>query len=230
MNKSWKRVARRTFFAALAFTHASASVAWAVDDMASAGWTGGYVGGVIGASFGDNRFDERSVPAFSAADNWEGVIAGVTLGYNYQLQHSFVVGIEGDFSFADVEAVSNTNGIFVCGAPGICISELDNFGTIRGRLGFAHGQFLFFGTAGYAFAKYAARFEGTVNAALADEYADGFVWGGGIEWAFFQKWTAKVEYLRADLGRVEFNTPSCNLRCYSDLEYETVRLGINYRF
>ena len=73
----------------------------------------------------------------------------------------------------------------------------------------------------------------------------GYVVGGGVEWAFYDRWTAKAEYLWYNLGSVShpLNCSSENgvAPCFNDV-YPTlgstnasvygsiVRVGINYKF
>src|SRR5262245_43813776 len=65
-----------------------------------------------------------------------GGIIGGTLGYNWQ-RGPWVFGVEGDYSWADVSGSSQT-----CGAtspvPHACGTKLESFGTLRGRIGYAH--------------------------------------------------------------------------------------------
>jgi outer membrane immunogenic protein len=107
-------------------------------------WSGFYIGVNIGAAF-----DESDVEVF---DDETILIGGGHLGYNFQTPNNLVLGIEGD------------------------ITDLDNVDTlvsIRGRLGYAIGPTLLYGTGGVAFFG-----EGDVF----DEDSDtGYVVGGGLE-------------------------------------------------
>jgi outer membrane immunogenic protein len=73
----------------------------------------------------------------------------------------------------------------------------------------------------------------------------GYVVGGGIEWAFYDRWTAKAEYLWYNLGNVShplnFSSENGVAPCGTDV-YPTlgstsssvfgsiVRVGVNYKF
>jgi outer membrane immunogenic protein len=68
-----------------------------------------------------------------------GVIGG-TLGYNWQRQ-GIVVGVESDFAWAGV------SGSTTCGLGTKCGTDMESFGTVRGRLGLVSGDSLFLGRA-----------------------------------------------------------------------------------
>jgi len=81
-------------------------------------WSGFYIGGHGGWAFGDGAFDD-------------GFVVGGQIGVNWQF-NNFVVGVEGDGSWAD-------------------IGGADSLETIRGRAGLAFDRFLAYGTGGGAF-------------------------------------------------------------------------------
>lgn len=93
-----------------------------VDYAPSITWTGFYVGANIGAAWDDS--DDIDIMDDAA------LIGGGHLGYNWQGPSNFVVGLEGDISFAD---------------------DVDYFASIRGRLGYAFGPTLAYVTGGAAF-------------------------------------------------------------------------------
>jgi len=57
------------------------------------------------------------------------------------------------------------------------------------------------------------------------------VLGGGVEWAFWDRWSAKAEYLYMDLGRgpVVPLTPLVNLNAGRMID-NVGRVGVNYHF
>ena len=100
--------------------------------------------------------------------------------------------------------------------------------TARGRAGYAADRVLLYLTAGGAFANVQTNFNGTTTS----HTQSGWTAGGGIEWAFADNWTAKVEYLYVNLGN--FN---CGLNCGAGLVTDNVsfhtnllRAGVNYKF
>ena len=90
------------------------------------------------------------------------------------------------------------------------------------QLGYAFDRFLPFVTGGAAFGdiKNNIATVGTANQTKA-----GWTVGGGLEAAITGPWTAKVEYLYADLG-----SGAPVLGANASFKTNIVRGGINYRF
>ena len=129
-----------------------------------------------------------------------GGLLGGTFGYNWQ-QNSAVFGLEGDISWADISGRSN-----VCGptgpTPHPCGTDLNALGTFRGRMGFAtgpNGSWLLYGTGGLAVGY--VRGWDALTPASGNDWRAGWTVGLGVEAAFAPNWSAKLEYLYADLGR-----------------------------
>jgi outer membrane immunogenic protein len=164
-------------------------------------WTGFYVGVNAGYGWSNNDFD-----AFDAADVDDdgGFVGGAQAGYNYQIG-SFVVGLEGDIQYADFGA----EGAFDFDGDGDDdrFESSDWFGTVRARAGVAFGQALIYGTGGFAFA----------------DDANGWTVGGGIEYAFTNNLSAKIEglYVNLDLD---------NNLVDDEAEFGIIRAGLNFRF
>lgn len=143
-------------------------------------WTGFYIGGHIGYGFGD-----------FLANDIDGFVGGLQVGYNWHFAPNVVFGIEGDFTASDV------NGI-AFGFP----YHIDYLATIRGRVGYTWDRTMLYGTGGVAFTR----------ASLGGIHGTdtGYALGAGIEWAFAPGWSAKVEYLyygfenNIDLSTVKF--------------------------
>jgi outer membrane immunogenic protein len=175
-------------------------------------WTGAYVGINGGASWGRSNF---SAPLTSGDFNTRGGMVGGTVGYNWQAGQA-VFGLEGDLDWA------NTRGSSACGVGLNCETRNNWLGTARGRVGYAFDRFLPFVTGGLAVGgvKNSVTGFGDTTSTKA-----GYALGGGLEAAVAGPWTAKVEYLYADLGRTSAPAGS-DVR----LKTNTVRAGLNYRF
>ncbi|BAL75451.1 outer membrane protein [Bradyrhizobium cosmicum] len=136
--------------------------------------------------------------------------------------------------------------------------KLDWFGTVRGRLGVAvTPRVLFYGTGGLAYGRVST--SGSVNAINVGGTpgADGGTFtpvtasfsssttkvgwsaGAGIEGAFSDNWSARLEYLYVDLGTVSGSlaTPAIALSgaplvvgYRSHVTDNILRFGVNYRF
>ena len=115
---------------------------------------------------------------------------------------------------------------------------IEYFGTVRGRIGYALGRTLVYGTGGLAYAGVQTNLKiastaGYTNSLNADSIEIGYAAGGGVEYAFTPSWSLKGEYQFIDLGdetiagvRSTGGTDSMK----TDNNFHTVRLGVNYRF
>ena len=93
-------------------------------------WTGFYVGASAGWGWGDTTASTSS--AFNIGI--DGGLAGGQIGYNYQLPNNFVLGVEGDLLWSGM-----SGSVSPC--PTVTQS-LDWLGTIRGRVGYAMGDWM----------------------------------------------------------------------------------------
>lgn len=68
-------------------------------------WTGFYVGADIGGAFGSTQLTNfGGYPWTSHSMDESGVMGGGFVGYNYQLNQNFVLGVEGDFQGTSASA------------------------------------------------------------------------------------------------------------------------------
>lgn len=183
-------------------------------------WSGFYVGINGGYGFGSSEWTGGGVSTGSFDIN--GGLVGGTVGANFQTGQ-FVFGIEGD---ADYSMIKGTTTSLVCPS---CQTSDSWLATIRGRAGYAWDRALLFVTGGGAFGDIKATVPG-----FGTDTSTEFGWtaGGGLEYAFTENWTAKVEYLYVDLSN-----GSCNAACGSpatpiNVNFQTslVRAGINFKF
>ncbi len=164
-------------------------------------WAGPYLGGNIGYGWGsvDNNPTRPS-----------GFVGGVQGGYNWQ-NGPWVVGLE-----ADIQA-SGANDTF---APW----KFSNpwFGTVRGRVGYALNNVLFYGTGGLAFGE----LRGQTFGLTESHTTAGWTAGAGAEFGFARNWTARIEYLYVDLSDTRFVITGVP----NGYRFGLARIGVNYRF
>ena len=189
-------------------------------------WTGIYVGVNAGYAWG-NTTGTLGTPA-PGNYNISGVLAGGQIGGNYQFANNVVIGIEADYQWADIDGSAST------AAGVIRTTEVDRFGTVRGRLGYAWDRWLGYVTGGYAFG---ARVNETVGPAAfvaSSGTLNGWAAGVGVEYAFAPNWSAKLEYLHVELDQKTFFTGvgACAVvaLCQRGADIDLVRVGLNYRF
>ena len=187
-------------------------------------WTGFYVGGHVGYGWAD----------FS--DTFAGVTAGVTpagfiyggqVGFNYQIGF-WVFGIEGEYSTGDVK---DTRGVV-----GIASSEitLDQVYTVAGRIGYAFDRTLLYGKFGGAWTREEYNFTLLGGAGTGSVDRTGWLLGIGLEYAFLDNWSAKIEYNYMDMGTKNVVLATAGglvaTPANVDLTVQTIKVGINYRF
>src|SRR5580692_862659 len=173
-------------------------------------WTGFYLGANGGWSGSTSQDSDAFIVPPQAGPNFHqsGGLAGVTYGHNWQFGHSWVLGFEGDFDFADING-SYTNPVF-CGTAS-CFTRLKNFSTDRVRAGVDLNGWLLFATGGLGFGQVnaglspcgvvAGTFLGTSPQSSCNEtWRAGWVAGAGVEKMIAPHWSAKIEYLHYDFG------------------------------
>ncbi len=148
------------------------------------GWTGFYIGANLGAVWPDSNDVDITNDAT--------LIGGGHLGYNWQSPRNVVVGIEGDVDFAD---------------------GIDYLATVRGRLGYAFGRTLLYGTGGAAFIG--------VSDNNFDGDNTGWVAGGGLEYKLRDNWSVGAEGLYYSFAGGDIS---------DDLNLWTARARLTYHF
>jgi outer membrane immunogenic protein len=182
-------------------------------------WGGIYFGINGGYGFGTVKWTPSGGGASS--DKANGGFVGGTLGFNYQIG-AFVMGVEGDL---DWSGINGSTAGSVCIVTGNCQTGNTWLSTLRGRAGFAMDRILFYGTAGGVFGN-----EQLTSGSFTNTHTQaGWTAGLGVETAFAENWTAKLEYLYANLG-----TGTCTTVCATPtsvgLTDSLIRLGVNYKF
>lgn len=211
-------------------------------------WSGFYVGAHAGYRWADGSFtspasfDFAEFPARNERYSLGGGIFGFHAGYNYLLSSSWLVGIEGDFTPGwGSSRRSATFDVFDVNSDGfIAFSRSSTLrltwqATLRGRLGYINGPWLFYGTGGVAFTR--AKWTDTASTELGDAAAwsagktlTGGVVGVGVEYMFDLRWIARVEYLYENFG--SFNAPHGFGPQTGKIEIgdvQKVRFGISYK-
>jgi high affinity Mn2+ porin len=133
-------------------------------------WTGFYVGGHMGYAGGNSNWTanptqaglpstsgsvDMTLPIDSFAESGS-FFMGLQGGYNYLLANSMVLGVEADASFPafqDLDGLS-IGGLTNFNPPAVGAASYGetvlSFGTLRGRIGYAPGNWLFYVTGGLA--------------------------------------------------------------------------------
>jgi outer membrane immunogenic protein len=224
-------------------------------------WTGFYIGGNVGYGWGRSRDDSSltngtGTVLFTSSDRSDlnGVVGGGQIGYNWQIQN-WLWGLEADIQgsgergsrdFICGASICRPNviGIAVIPGPAVPVSldqKLEWFGTFRGRTGvLVSPKVLLYATGGLAYGE--VNSSATIGGLSGFSNSDtrvGYTVGAGIEGVIGGNWTAKLEYLFVDLGRVpgSFTTTiaatgggflASNFN--SRITDNVLRVGVNYKF
>lgn len=158
-----------------------------------------------------------------------GVVFGGQLGYNWQ-SGPWVYGIEADLQWSGI----NDRFTTLAGAPPLAYpantrTDIDWFGTARLRLGYSFDRTLLYVTGGLAVVDVNYRITDLAGVVIRDG-ATGFSWtvGGGVEHAFTNNWSAKLEYLYVDAGKERLATGAFSTQATQG--FHLGRVGINYRW
>ena len=187
-----------------------------------------FYAGVHGG-YGWSRFSSPDDPE---NDFWtRGFLGGVQLGVNYQL-NGFVVGAEGDFSWASIMGSSATAfaGTTLSGSV-----RHTYFATLAGRLAYAFGRTLPYVRGGAAWTHYKYSFDAPgIGNAFGTFSRTGWMLGIGVEHAFWDNVSAKLEYNYLDFGTRTENLTTTGALGADPADIRLVahllKLGLNYRF
>lgn len=228
---------------------ASAHLAFAADMPTKApvaapaySWTGFYIGGNIG--YGTSSKDWTDISAatglptgFLASSKPDGFFGGAQAGYNYQVGQ-WVVGVEGQFSWTDMK--STTPWIQPNGAvsPDERVrTVIHALATLTGRFGVAWDRALLYAKGGAAWVDedhWQATAAGVPTTTIEGGMRAGWIAGIGVEYAFWDHWSAKIEYNYMDFGSHRYSFAELGIgRLFpSDIDQnvQVVLVGINYKF
>jgi outer membrane immunogenic protein len=209
-------------------------------------WTGCYVGGFVGFGSANtwkstdlNHFNTTGVNPFEFSLGNEAT-GGGALGCNWQANSWLVLGIEGEGGFLKVEQGASPT-LIGAGQNGVSgfstlsdTAKVTGYGLIAGRLGVAFDRLLIYGKAGAAFYDTSATVtDGAVPGFVAtgSKSQTTFAIGGGGEYAIYDHWTGKAEYVFFDHGS-SFNVCGQGGFCFRQdpSTVHTFKVGINYKF
>ena len=200
-------------------------------------WTGFYGGVNLGYGWGDPQITSvvtafvepgpgatRSA-ASATSNSARSALGGFQAGYNLQTG-SWVYGVETDLSVTKLQAVGPVIGTSTSAFAGIDAASLqttasptaniDWFGTLRARLGFAWDRVLIYGTGGLSYGLVRLNDSAFFNGFAGDGISSvafngmstpknsvvkgGWTAGGGIDYAYTNNIILSVTYMHVDLG------------------------------
>ena len=232
---------------------------------AVASWTGPYLG--LGLGSRTSRTDATTTSLLFAGtpsdltDHATGVPLDGTgfraapyIGWNWQVAPQWVVGVEGDFAFANQTATLQgffSGPVFLASAPEDTLAVKTTWdASARGRIGFlVTPATLVYATGGAAWQHFDmtsscvssgfCQGNGFTPAVITNSTTKaGWTVGGGVETALWSNWLARAEYRYADFGSAPFtiarsNSFNSGLRIENlnvALRTHTATFGIAYKF
>jgi outer membrane immunogenic protein len=202
-------------------------------------WTGFYAGVDIGGSWGNANLwvPTNYGNAFSHNATNNGVIGGGFVGYNYQV-NNFVLGLQGEFDGTSNGNSRYTSPVGLYGNPLTSYTSSFNqdwIASIDGRLGYAMDRTLLYVIGGVAWDQQSANLVNnwTGYGVSRSNTRTGYDVGGGVEYAFTNNWTARLEYRYYNFGNsnTAWTDGILNGTFYrTTLTDNVVRVGLAYKF
>jgi outer membrane immunogenic protein len=186
----------------------AAAVLTLATPVAAQDWTGFY--GVLGAANNSGALDELDSGALTGEFDLDGNTFGLGVGYNVQ-RGALVYG--GEFAFSSGEI--SVDGVDAA-------NFVDGIVDLKGRIGYATGSVLFYGTLGYAMAD--LHF---ASAPTAD--ASGFSYGVGVDMMVTDRIFGGIEYQRRSLDVDEGDIVGFPTYTYKhDVDSIALRIGMRF--
>jgi opacity protein-like surface antigen len=213
-------------------------------------WTGvygGFDGGYGWAASSGIVTDATGNPLDPYNLTARGMFAGALVGGNYQFNH-FVVGAEADYQWGELTANSQADSSFTApagtfpGGPFTISTTIKEFGSVRGRLGYAFDRFLIYGTGGWAWGNATTGYAllgqtpfGVSGAStgifVSNGDRSGWTVGAGLDYAFTKNVFGRIEYRYTDLGTTSFlSVPTDSGEAGNKVTISDIRAGIAYKF
>jgi outer membrane immunogenic protein len=188
-------------------------------------WTGIYLGGHVGGVFGTDDYSSNGGLKFDI----NGFAGGIHGGYNFPVARNVVGGVEADVSWSGADGSKS----FASPPDTVTVTSAANYlASVRGRLGLASDNMLFYATAGVAWSEIDLKsalvgpISGTVQTSTT---STGFVVGGGIEAKLSNNLSGRVEGLYYGFGDESLGfsgLPSVKV----SRDVTAIRAGLSYHF
>ena len=223
-------------------------------------WNGWYLGAHLAAISGASDWSAAPLNApslarsFNLPFNFDFMAGtgsyglGLQTGYNHVFQSRVLLGIETGFTAPNSDVVSSSTipssiqggqTVVTPAAGRVAYNEaVIEYGSVRGRVGYAFDRFLLYGTGGFAWSydqvtrsQLASPGGGAVAAGTIDPqqmWRLGWAAGIGVEIPVTDKWSATAEYLWTGFPNKTATFTAGTEVYQSSLTMESIRVGLNY--
>lgn len=209
-------------------------------------------------------------PPDPASFRTSGVVGGLQVGWNWQFHRNWLIGQESDFNWSNMKGSGSSAAVTQFGQSvipftAVADEHIEWFGTFRARFGYLPtDNLLAYVTGGFAYGKVERHGTFTKSnpgnlivsgggfslncvdnitpcySGSSDHVAVGWTLGGGFEYAVWQRWTLKAEYLYVSLDGTSFTEtavpvpstlPASLFAHFSNrATFNVARVGVNYHF
>lgn len=212
-------------------------------------WTGFYAGVEAGTSWANEQVTDitggTAFPAGTVENRTylNGPIGGFYGGANYQI-NQFVIGIDGDYTWADL--LGNSTDVSTVDAHiATHTNHIDWIGTLTGRLGYAVNNWLLFAKGGAAWAgwsgnstQYTAAGTTALTTSTSSSNRNGWTVGAGVEYGLTAHITAKIEYDYVGFSTASFSSTETTLATGALASFQRsatsslnmVKIGVDYKY
>ena len=222
-------------------------------------WTGFYLGGHGGLRWADADFSSDpftfmragnrrfNIPGGTDQIDPAGAIFGLHGGYNHQINTNWLIGLEADISWGKHDQSTRllaNDGLTTLSRTATL--EIGWQASVRARVGWIAGPFLFYGTGGVAFSHADWNetwifVSGVGSLALPppvniSKALTGWTAGFGVDHLYPTGWLIRAEYIYTDYGDftvpVGFTRPTLPRTTFGEISIAThvVRFGASYKF
>jgi outer membrane immunogenic protein len=212
-------------------------------------WSGFYIGANGGYAWSDSTSIATSATtSFPVGFQFdkvraEGGIGGGQVGFNWQLDRHWLLGLEADFDAGHITGSETSFSPLIRGNRTTSYADFDWVTTVTGRAGYAWNNVLYYVKGGGAWTGNKGESD-TFNAAgalisigVGTDNRNGWTVGTGLEYGFAPNWSVKAEYDyldfgTSDIGRTFITSAATGTTALRDnsLTMQLVTVGVNYRF
>ncbi len=183
-------------------------------------WTGCYAGAFVGYGAA-NDWKAAAVGEFGLGAQATG---GGTLGCDWQVNSWLVLGAEGEAGYLNIAGSSSPGDVADSAKFGT------GYGLIAGRAGVAFDRLLIYGKVGVAFYDSSATVASGNLVASGSKSQSPLALGIGGEYAIYDHWSGKAEYVFFDRGSSFDVCAAGNCWKQDPSTVHTFKIGLNYKF
>lgn len=203
-------------------------------------WAGAYIGGQVGYGWGRSDFSGHGAEEFhdqghSLRFKPDGFLGGLYAGFNFDMGNNFILGIDGDVTYNDLES-----GLWGPDLEGDESSGINNklrwSGVVRARLGVSMDRWMPYLAGGVAFGDVKnTAWEtdgGNIYSASQSKTLTGWTAGAGVDYAATDNVIVRLEYRYTDYGSKNFDadTEHIGFETRNKFKMHDIRLGVAYKF